>query len=182
MTNPINTPTHATINTEVGTIFRGWSSDAIKADMTKTKRADILRAKGWTSAHCISPKSEGSAATAESWAFAKAEINAGFPKAAQAMMELSAKACGDKTVNGQSRFYYMRQANAVLGDIKKQLEYREAKAAGEKGPKTPKAVEDTIREGFDSLIKSIQKADNVTCSVDLADLIQDLGKLKKTIG
>ncbi len=181
MTTPTNKTTHATINEEVRTIFRGWSSDTVKVDLAKTKRADTLRAKGWTSAHCISPKSEGSAATDESWAFAKAEINAGFPKAAQALMEMSAKAAGDKSVNGQPRAYWIRQANSVLGDIRKQLKHREDVAAG-KGPQTPKAVADKIREGFDDLIKSIQKADDLACSIDLDDLIKGLGKLKKTIG
>lgn len=187
MTNPINTPTHATLNTEVATVMRGWSGDAIKADLTKTKRVDVLRAAGWTSAHCISPKSDGSAATDESWTFAKAEINAGFPKAAQAMMELSAKAAGDKTVNGQPRAYWMRQANAVLADIKKQLKHREDiaadVAAGKQGADARTITPETkVRELLNDAIKRVQKAESFDCSIELDDLIQGLGNLAKTIG
>ena len=187
MTISIHTPTHVTINTEVATVMRGWSSDTIKADLTKTKRVDVLRAAGWTSAHCISPKSDGSAATEESWAFAKAEINAGMPKAAQALMEMSAKAAGDRTVNGQPRAYWMRQANAVLADIKKQLKYREDiaadVAAGKTGPDARSVTAETkVRELLNDAIKRVQKAEAFECSIELDDLIQGLGNLAKTIG
>ena len=96
----MTTTTHITINNEIETIVRGWAGDTVKADLTKTKRVDALRAAGWTSAHCISPKSEGSAATDETWAFLKATINSGFPKQAQAMMEMSAKGFGIACVVG----------------------------------------------------------------------------------
>lgn len=187
MTTSIQTPTHATINTEVGTVMRGWSSDTIKADMTKTKRTDVLRAAGWTSAHCVSPKSEGSAATEQSWTFAKSQINSGFPKTAQALMELSAKAAGDKTVNGQPRAYWMRQANAVIADIKKQLQHREDiaadVAAGKTGPDARTVTPETkVRELLNDAIKRVQKAEAFECSIELDDLIQGLGNLAKTIG
>ena len=99
--------TIVTINTEIETAVRDWAATTVKTDLARTKRTDILRAAGWTSAHCISPKSEGSAASDESWTFLKATINSGFPKQAQAMMEMSAKAAGDKTVNGQPRAYWI---------------------------------------------------------------------------
>ena len=187
MTTPTKTTAHAKIDGEVANVMREWSSDTIKADMKKTKRVDVLRAAGWTSAHCISPKSDGSAATDESWAFAKAEINAGMPKAAQALMEMSAKAAGDKTVNGQPRAYWMRQANAVLADIKKQLKHREDIAAdiasGKQGADARTATAETkVRELLNDAIKRIQKADTFDCSIELDDLIQGLGKLAKTIG
>ena len=70
---------------------------------------------------CVSPKSDISTATEESWKFAKNAINSGFPKAAQDLMAVTAKVAGDKTVQGQTRAYWKRQANAVLADIKGQL-------------------------------------------------------------
>ena len=189
MTNPIeNTATpHAKLNNEIETLFSGWAGDTVKADLTKTKRVDVFRAAGWTSAHCISPKSEGSAATDESWAFAKAAINKGFPKQAQAMMAMSAKAAGDRTVNGQPRAYWMRQANAVLADIKKQLKHREDIAAdieaGKTGPDARTVtVETKVRELLNDAIKRIQKADEFECSIDLDDLTTGLSNLAKTIG
>ena len=179
--------THITINTEIETIIRGWAGDTVKADLTKTKRADTMRAAGWTSAHCISPKSEGSAATDESWAFAKASINKGMPAKAQALMEMSAKAAGDKTVNGQPRAYWMRQANAVIADIKKQLKHREDIAADVAAGKTGAdartvSAETKVRELLNDAIKRIQKADNFDCSIDLDDLTTGLANLAKTIG
>ena len=128
----------ATVNDEIETTIRGWAGDTVKNDLTKTKRTDLLRAAGWVSAHCISPKSSGSAADEAGWTFLKAAINSGFPKAAQAMMDMSSTACGDKLCNGKNRSYWMRQANAVIGDIKKQLKNREDIAAeiasGKTGP------------------------------------------------
>ena len=179
--------THITINNEIETIIRGWAGDTVKADLTKTKRADTLRAAGWTSAHCISPKSEGSEATDETWAFLKATINSGFPKQAQAMMEMSAKAAGDKTVNGQPRAYWMRQANAVIADIKKQLKHREDIAAdiasGKTGPDARTVtVETKVRELLNDAIKRIQKADDFNASIDIDDLVTGLSNLAKTIG
>lgn len=179
--------THLTINTEIETSIREWASTTVKADMAKTKRTDILRSAGWTSAHCISPKSDGSEASDESWAFLKATINSGFPKTAQAMMEMSAKAAGDKTVNGQPRSYWMRQANAVIGDIKKQLKHREDIASevesGKAGPDARTVSAETkVRELLNDAIKRIQKSDEFNCSIDLDDLTTGLANLAKTIG
>jgi hypothetical protein len=176
-----------TINTEIETAVRDWAATTVKTDLARTKRTDILRAAGWTSAHCISPKSEGSAASEESWAFLKATINSGFPKAAQAMMEMSAKAAGDKTVNGQPRAYWMRQANAVIGDIKTQLKRREdieaEVASGKTGPDTRTVSAETkVRELLNDAIKRIQKAEEFECSIDLDDLTTGLANLAKTIG
>jgi len=179
--------THVTINTEIETTVRDWAATTVKTDIARIKRTDILRGAGWTSAHCISPKSDGSAASDESWAFLKATINSGFPKQAQAMMEMSAKVCGDKTVNGQTRAYWMRQANAVIGDIKKQLKHREdidaEIASGKSGADTRTVSAETkVRELLNDAIKRIQKADEFECSIDLDDLTTGLANLAKTIG
>lgn len=176
-----------TINTEIETAVREWAGTTIKTDLARIKRTDILRGAGWTSAHCISPKSEGSEASDESWAFLKNTINSGFPKAAQAMMDMSAKAAGDKTVNGQSRAYWIRQANAVIGDIKTQLKRREdieaEVASGKTGPDARGvSAEAKVRELLNDAIKRIQKAEEFECSIDLDDLTTGLANLAKTIG
>jgi len=179
--------TSITINTEIETSIRDWASTTVKTDMARTKRTDILRSAGWTSAHCISPKSDGSEASDESWTFLKTTINSGFPKPAQAMMELSAKAAGDKTVNGQPRSYWMRQANAVIGDIKTQLKRREDIAAevesGKTGPDARTvSPEAKVRELLNDAIKRIQKSEGFNCTIDLDDLTTGLANLAKTIG
>ena len=179
--------TSITINNEIENTFRDWSSDTVKASLTMIKRVDIFKGAGWTSAHCISPKSDGSEATPETWAFAKAAINSGMPKKAQALMEMSAKAAGDKTVNGQPRSYWMRQANAVIGDIKTQLKRREDIAAEVASGKTGSdartvSPETKVRELLNDAIKRIQKSDEFNCSIDLDDLTTGLANLAKTIG
>ena len=176
-----------TINDEIQLVVRDWASTTVKTDLARTKRTDILRSAGWTSAHCISPKSEGSEASDETWAFLKETINSGFPKPAQAMMQLSAKAAGDKTVNGQPRAYWMRQANAVIGDIKKQLKLREdiaaSVASGKQGADARTVTpEQKVCELLTDCIKRIQKAESFTSSMDLADVIKCLKGLIKTIG
>ena len=176
-----------TINNEIEIAVRDWASTTVKTDLARTKRTDILRSAGWTSAHCISPKSEGSEASDETWAFLKETINSGFPKTAQAMMQLSAKAAGDKTVNGQPRAYWMRQANAVIADIKKQLKLREDIAAdiasGKQGADARTVTpEQKVRELLTDALKRIQKADAFECSIDLDDLTTGLKNLVKTIG
>ena len=179
--------TSITINTEIETSIREWASNTVKAEMARTKRTDILRGAGWTSAHCVSPKSDGSEASDESWSFLKTTINSGFPKTAQAMMEMSAKAAGDKTVNGQPRSYWMRQANAVIGDIKIQLKRREDIAAEVESGKTGSdartvSPEGKVRQLINDAIKRIQKSDEFNCSIDLDDLTTGLANLAKTIG
>ena len=178
--------TSITINTEIETSIRDWASTTVKTDMARTKRTDILRSAGWTSAHCISPKSDGSEATPETWAFAKAAINSGMPKKAQAMMEMSAKACGDRSVNGQNRAYWMRQANAVIGDIKKQLKNREdieaEVASGKTGPDARTvSVETKVRGLIQEAVKKAQKAEAFDCAIDLDDFVRELNNLANTI-
>ncbi len=178
--------TSITINTEIETSIRDWASTTVKTDIARTKRTDILRSAGWTSAHCISPKSDGSEATDESWAFLKTTINSGFPKAAQAMMEMSAKAAGDKTINGQPRAYWMRQANAVIGDIKTQLKRREdidsEVASGKTGPDARTvSVETKVRGLIQEAVKKAQKAESFDCSIDLDDFVRELNNIASTI-
>jgi len=183
----LNVAKIVTINTEIEIAVRDWASTTVKTDLARTKRTDILRSAGWTSAHCISPKSEGSEASDETWSFLKETINSGFPKPAQAMMQLSAKAAGDKTVNGQPRAYWMRQANAVISDIKKQLKLREDIAAdiasGKQGADARTVTpEQKVCELLTDCIKRIQKAESFTSEMDLADVIKCLKGLIKTIG
>ena len=176
----------ATINAEIEATIRDWSAATVKNDLAKTKRTDVLRSAGWVSAHCISPKSSGSEANDEGWAFLKNTIKSGFPKQAQVLMEMSAKAAGDKTVNGQPRAYWMRQANAVIGDIKTQLKRREDIAAeiasGKTGPDARTvSVETKVRELILEAVKRAQKAESFDCSIDLDDFITRLNNISKTI-
>ncbi len=81
----------------------------------------------------------------------------------------------------------MRQANAVVADIKKQLKHREdidaEIASGKSGADTRTVSAETkVRELLNDAIKRIQKADEFDCSIDLDDLTTGLANLAKTIG
>jgi EAL domain-containing protein (putative c-di-GMP-specific phosphodiesterase class I) len=81
------------------------------------------------------------------------------------MMEMSAKVCGDKTVNGQTRAYWMRQASGKSGADTRTV-----------------SAETKVRELLNDAIKRIQKAEEFECSIDLDDLTTGLANLAKTIG
>tara|TARA_R100001463_G_C3458923_1_gene214623 strand:- start:39 stop:599 length:561 start_codon:yes stop_codon:yes gene_type:complete len=177
----------AKCNEVVHVSLRDWAKETVKTDLNKLKRVDAIRSAGWVSTMCISPKSAGSTATEESWTFAKNAINSGFPQKAQELMSKSAKAAGDATVNGQPRAYWMRQANAVLGDIKKQLETRERIAAeidaGKAGPDaTTRSPEMMVIDALSDCIKRIQKTEDFASSMDLDDLVKCINGLIKSIG
>lgn len=177
----------AKLNEQIHIALRDWTKETIKNDLNKIKRLDIFRAAGWKSTMFISPKTSGSTATEDSWTFAKNAINSGFPKPAQDLIAVSAKVAGDKTVNGQPRAYWMRQANAVMGDIKRALEKREQiqaeVAAGKSGPDArTRSAEAMVREALETAIKRIQKADEFKASMDIDDLISNLNALIKVIG
>jgi len=177
----------AKLNEQVHIALRDWTKETVKADMNKVKRTDIFRAAGWASTMFISPKSAGSTATDESWTFAKNAINSGFPKAAQDLIASSAKVAGDKTVQGQPRAYWMRQANAVLGDIKRSLEKAEqiqaeiasGKSGADARTRSPEAM---VCEALETAIKRIQKAEEFKADMDTVDLVTALRAIIKRIG
>ena len=177
----------AKLNEQVHIALRDWTKETVKADMNKVKRIDIFRAAGWASTMFISPKSNGSTATEESWTFTKNAINSGFPKAAQDLIASSAKVAGDKTVQGQPRAYWMRQANAVLGDIKRSLEKAEQIqaeiASGKSGADArTRSAETMVREALETAIKRIQKAEEFKADMDADDIVTALNAIIKRIG
>ena len=177
----------AKLSEQVHIALRDWTKEAVKSDLNKIKRIDVFRAAGWTSTMFISPKSAGSTATEESWTFAKNAINSGFPKLAQDLIAVSAKVAGDKTVQGQPRAYWMRQANSVMGNIKSTLEKAEQIqaeiASGKQGADArTRSAEAMVREALETAIKRIQKADSFDTSMDVDDLIANLNALIKVIG
>ena len=177
----------AKLSTEVQTALHDWTAAHVKSTLGAMKRIDIFRAAGWKSTMCISPKSKGSTATDESWAFAKNAINSGFSDKIQELMAMKPIVAGDKCVNGQNRSFWMRQANAVLGDIKNQLETREKiSAAIEEGKAgkdaTTRTPEMMVIDHLSDCIKRIQKADTFTCSIDLAEFVKCLNALIKKVG
>jgi len=177
----------AKLNEQVHIALRDWTKEQVAADMSRTERIDVFRSAGWASTMFISPKSAGSTATEESWTFLKNAINSGFPKAAQNLIASSAKVAGDKTVKGQPRAYWMRQANSVIGNIKTALAKREEIAAeiaaGKSGADArTRSPETMVREALETAIKRIQKAEEFKADMDTVDIITALNAIIKRIG
>jgi len=102
-------------------------------------------------------------------------------------MSVSAKVAGDKTVQGQTRAYWMRQANAVLADIKGQLARREQIAAdiasGKQGADArTRTPEDITYEALLDCVSRIQKAEKFDLhEMDADDFCQALNDLANKI-
>jgi hypothetical protein len=69
----------AKLSEQIHIALRDWTKETVKSDLNKIKRLDVFRAAGWKSTMFISPKTNGSTATEESWTFTKNAINSGFP-------------------------------------------------------------------------------------------------------
>ena len=177
----------AKLNEQSHIALRDWAKETVKQDLSKVKRTSILIAAGWTSTMFMSPKTAGSTATEASWEFAKNAINSGFPKAAQDLISVSAKVAGDKTVNGQLRAYWNRQANAILGDIKNQIARREQIeadiASGKQGADaTTRTPESISIDELDGVINRVKKLESFTVvDIDLTDWIANLVELRNQI-
>ena len=175
----------AKLNEQSQIVFKKWSSDTVNTDLNKKKRLSDLIALGWKSTMFVSPKSAGSTATDASWTFAKDAINSGFPKAAQDLMAVSPKVAGDKTVKGQTRAYWNRQANAILGDLRKQMAIAEEIAADIKSGKqgaeaTTRTAEVLTYEALMDCVTRIQKAESFNVD-DVADFCQAINDLANQI-
>jgi len=180
----------AKLSTEVQTALHDWTAAHVKSTLGAMKRVDTFRAAGWKSTMFISPKSKGSTATDESWAFAKNAINSGFSDKIQELMAMKPIVAGDKCVNGQNRSFWMRQANGILGDIKNQLENREKIAAaieeGKAGKDaTTRTPEMMVRDALEDCVKRIQKAETFefdNSKMTLDEFIASLNMFIKSIG
>ena len=188
MTDNTKTATKvAKLNEQSALNFKKWSSDTVNADLNKKKRLADLISLGWKSTMLISPKSSGSTATDASWKFAKDSVNSGFPVAAQKLMAVSAKVAGDKTVKGQTRAYWKRQANAILGDMRKQMAIAEEIAADVKSGKqgadaTTRSPESLSIDDFNAIITRVKKADSfIVVGKDLPDWIAEVEALANMI-
>lgn len=177
----------AKLNEQSALTFKKWSSDTVNTDLNKKRRLADLISLGWKSKMFISPKTAGSTATDASWTFAKDAINSGFPKAAQDLMAVSPKVAGDKTVKGQTRAYWNRQANAVLADLRKQMAIAEEIAADVKSGKqgadaTTRSPESLSIDDFSAIVTRAKKADTfVIVGMDFPDWVAEVEALAKMI-
>lgn len=183
-TIPANAPV---LNDEVGNQIRLFSKAKVDGDKGELKLVDTLVSLNWKSTDLISPKSQGSTASNEMFEWVKERVLDGFPKGVRPLLELSAKAAGDKLVDGRNRSYWQKQPNSIVSAMQRSLKKREEIAAeiasGKSGPDArTRSAEALVRSDLEQAIKRIQKAEGFKSSMDVADLIQNLTALIKVIG
>ena len=179
-----NTPN---LNDEVATMVGKFARHKTNGDKMETGLVSVLRVSGFKSTDCISPKSNNSTATDESFSFLKDSVINGLPKGVKELIEMSAKAAGDKLVDGRNRSYWSKQPNSIVAAIgralKKQEEIDAEIAAGNAAPDTrTRTPEMMVRDGLADCVKRIQKADTFKADMDIDDIIKAINALIKRIG
>ena len=175
------------LNDEVATDISKYARNKVTGDKLTHTMVATMQAAGFISTDCKSPKSEGSTATEESFEFIKAAIMAGFPKGVQDLCAMSAKAAGDKLVDGRNRSYWSKQPNSIVAAIGKALQKKEEIdaeiAAGNASPDTrTRTPEMMVRDALADCVKKIQKAETFKSTMDADDLVANLNALIKVIG
>jgi predicted transcriptional regulator len=175
------------LNDELGKQISTVANLAHKDNKAKAKLLDLFVASGFANTDLISPTSEGSTASAETFNWVKGCIFAGFPKGVQDLLELSAKAAGDKLVDGQNRAYWKRQPNSIIGNMQTSLRKREEIdaeiASGKQGADArTRSKEAVVREALEDCVKRIQKAETFQSDMELDDMLAMLNALIKAIG
>ena len=175
------------LNDEVATDISKYSRSKVTHEKLEHNMVATMRAAGFISTDCISPKSEGSTATQETFDFLKAAIMAGFPKGVPELLAMSAKAAGDKVINGQNRSYWSKQPNSIVAAIGKALKKKEeieaeieaGNAAPDTRTRTPEMM---VRDSLADCVKRIQKAETFKSDMDTDDIIAAINALIKRIG
>jgi hypothetical protein len=179
-----NTPN---LNDEVATDISKYARNRVTGDKLQHTMVATMQRAGFISTDCISPKSGGSTATQESFDFIKAAIMSGFPKGVPELCAMTAKAAGDKVIDGRNRSYWSKQPNSIVAAIGRALKVKEEIdaeiAAGKAGADTrTRTPEMMVRDALADCVKKIQKAETFKTSMDLDDLVQNLNALIKVIG
>ena len=172
---------------EVATDITKFSRNRVTGDKLTHNMVSTMRAAGFISTDCKSPKSDGSTATEESFEFIKAAIMAGFPKGVPELCAMSAKAAGDKVIDGRNRSYWSKQPNSIVAAIGKALKKKEeieaeieaGNAAPDTQTRTPEMM---VRDALADCVKRIQKAETFKSEMDTDDIIAAINALIKRIG
>lgn len=175
------------LNDEVATDISKYSRNKVTGDKLAHTMVATMQAAGFVSTDCISPKSQGSTATKESFEFIKAAIMAGFPKGVPELCAMTAKAAGDKVIDGRNRSYWSKQPNSIVAAIGKALKTKEEIdaeiAAGNAAPDTrTRTPEMMVRDALADCVKKIQKAETFKADMDIDDMIKAINALIKRIG
>jgi len=175
------------LNDEVAADIRKYARNRVTGDKLQHSMVATMQLAGFKSTDCISPDSNGSTATRETFDFIKAAIMSGFPKGVPELCAMTAKAAGDKVIDGRNRSYWSKQPNSIVAAIGRAIRIKEeidaeieaGNAAPDTRTRTPAMM---VRDNLAECVKRIQKAETFTCTMDIDDLVQNLNALIKTIG
>ena len=181
----MTTPTQTIVNTPtlddmIGKEIQLFSKNKVGQEKQAGTLVKMLQGKGFIHTDLISPKSKGSTATEELFTWVKTQTVAGFPKGAEALINMSGKAAGDKMIDGRNHSYWYRQPNSVVGAMSIQLRNQEVIdaeiASGVSKPnartRSPEAI---VKEGIGKVIAKMQKAETFDLGdMELDDAIQNL--------
>ena len=177
------------LDNEVATDISKYSRNRVTGDKLQHSMVATMQAAGFISTDCISPKSAGSTATEETFTFLKDAIMAGFPKGVPELCAMTAKAAGDKQVDGRNRTYWSKQPNSIVAAIGKALRIKEeidaeiasGKAGKDTKTRTPEMM---VRDKLGECVKHIQNAETFTfdhSDMTLDELIKCLNAIIKRI-
>ena len=190
MTNLFST-TPANVLDGISSAMQGYS----KATMSKEKKgkgivAAMLNA-GWPSTHCISPKLKKrdgvvmptlSTSDDQTHAYLKEQVVLGFDVTDQKLLALPTKAVDAEKM--PQRKYLQQQINAILADVKKQVESRELAIAfgtnpDEGTPSRNKTIEVWFSETLATMQKKLENAE--TASFDILEMDKQVKSMQKTL-
>lgn len=164
-------------NHNVNDVLAAQITDAVRAivagEKKRTKLLDVLRGAGWTASDFISPKSKGSTATEESWAWIRERVTLGFDTKVQKLLAKPLARCSaeEKT----SRRYWGQQIGARISDLKRGLTPKP-----EKGPQTQRSIYQIIDDEFDAVLKRVKEAEKVE-GLDVPAFLKAVAVVQKMI-
>jgi len=175
------------LGAELGSEIAKFSKNKINQDRQTTKVIDLFTASGFISTDLISHTKSASTATEEQFNWCKQMVANGFPAGVKALCELSAKAAGDKQIQGYGRVYWSKQPNSIVSALSKQLRNREEIdaeiASGKQGADARTRSSEAIAKGeLTALINRFQKAETFQTTMDLDTMISQLQAMVKSIG
>jgi len=164
------------LDNEVFTQVGKYSSNKVTGDKLEHNMVATMQAAGFVWTDCISPKSSGSTATEETFTFLKDAIMSGMPKGVSDLCAMTAKAAGDKQIDGRNRSYWSKQPNSIVAAIGRALKIKEeidaeiasGKAGKDTKTRTPEMM---VRDALADCIKRIKNAE--TFEFDHKDMTLD---------
>ena len=178
------------LDNEVATNISNYSHNKVTGDKLEHSMVATMQAAGFVWTDCVSPKSAGSTATEATFTFLKDAIAAGFPDGVQELCNMTAKAAGDKQVDGRNRSYWSKQPNSIVAAIGRALKIKEeidaeiasGKAGKDTKTRTPEMM---VRDALADCIKRIKNAETFEFDhkdMTLDELIGSLNMFIKHIG